>query len=194
MKNGLKRFLFISLGFLLGCLTSVVLLWVGVKGRINYLSQSYGFESEVENGFENIFATPTEDVADPEIYKILEQADKAIQSGNPQEAIDLILPNIDKWSSPIDKATGYQLLAVSEFNLGNPQKAIPYAKKMFENDHGAFSLFLLAQAYDASGDLKNALATYQQILALSQTDNRVDYTVVRERAATLSATLGTPMP
>jgi tetratricopeptide (TPR) repeat protein len=192
MKNGLKRFLFILLGFLLGCLASTVLLWFGVKGRINYLSHLYGIEVENQSG--NIFETPTEDAADPEIYKILEQADKAIQSGNPQKAIDLILPNIDKWPSPIDKATGYQLLAVSEFNLGNPQKAIPYAKKMVENDHGAFSLFLLAQAYDASGDLKNALATYQQILALNQTDDRVDYAVVRERAATLSQTLGTPMP
>jgi tetratricopeptide (TPR) repeat protein len=139
-------------------------------------------------------ATPTADVADPEIYKILEQADAAIHANNPQQAIDLILPNIDKWSSPIDKATGYQLLAVSEFNLEHPQKSVIYAKKMVENDHGAFSLFLLAQAYDASGDLNNALATYQQILALSQTDDRVDYTVVRTRAATLSQTLGTPMP
>jgi tetratricopeptide (TPR) repeat protein len=187
MKNRLKVFLFILLGFLFGCVVSLIVLWVGVRMRVNTLSHL--------NGFAETPAVPvTEDVADPEIYNTLGQADAAIKSGDPQKAIDLILPNIDKWSSPIDKATGYQLLAVSEFNLGNPQKAIPYAKKMVENDHGAFSLFLLAQAYDASGDLKNALATYQQILALSQTDDRVDYTVVRSRAATLSQTLGTPMP
>jgi tetratricopeptide (TPR) repeat protein len=194
MKTFLLKFLFILLGFLFGSMVSIVIIWFGVKARINYLSQENGLSVPPKIGVPTEVVQPTEDVADPEIYKILEQADKAIQSGEPQQAINLILPKIEKWSSPIDKATGYQLLAVSEFNLGNPQKAIPYAKKMVENDHSAFGLFLLAQSYDSSGDLKNALATYQQILALSQTDDRVDYTLVRERAATLSQTLGTPMP
>jgi tetratricopeptide (TPR) repeat protein len=185
MKKGLLKLLFIVLGFLLGCAASMIVLWYGVMARVGELSKVYGFEK-----------TPiaAADVADPEIYKILEQADKAIQAGNPQQAIDLILPKIDGLSSPIDKATGYQLLAVAEFNLGSPQQAVPYAKKMVEYDHGPFALLLLAQAYDNSGDQKNALATYQQILVLNQPDSRVDYNYVRSRASALSQSLGTPIP
>lgn len=182
MKENSRKILFLLLGVLTGCILTFVIVWFVVQARVNYLSTSLGL------------IAPTENAADPEIYQTLADADAAIQAGNPQAAIDLIATKIDHWNSPQDKATGYQLLAVAEFNLGFPQKAIPYAQKMVEIDYNAFSLLLLAQAYDSAGDLQNALSIYQQILTLDGNDPRVDYVFVRDRASALSKALGTPVP
>jgi tetratricopeptide (TPR) repeat protein len=182
MKQKLPKLLTFLAGLLLGCLVSAGIIWFMLTSRSNYLSETLGF------------ATPTVDIADPAIYKILEEADMGIHAGNPQKAIDLILPEIEGWSSPIDKATGYQFLAIAEYNMGHQQQAIPYAKKMVEYNPGAFSLMLLGEAYDASGDIKNALSIYQQILALNEPDPNVDYEYIRQRVVTISRTLGTPVP
>ncbi len=117
MKLKPSRLLTCLAGLLVGYLLSAGVILLMLTARSNYLSATLGY------------ATAAVDVADSEIYKTLEEADKAIHTCNTIKAIDLIIPEIENWISPIDKGTGYQLLAVAEYNMGHPQQAIPYAKK-----------------------------------------------------------------
>ena len=183
MKDKVRKFLALLLGIALGCIVSLVVAVLLLRVRAIQLSTSMG-------------AVPTAVVAtaDPAVYNLLAEADQAIQAGNPQKAIDLILPKVDSWSSPIDKGTGYQLLAVAEVKLNHPQEAIPYAQKMTQYSPGSFSYQLLAQAYDLSGDLRNALSYYQQMMMINDNDSRSDFAYARSRIISISQTLGTPVP
>lgn len=183
MTDKTRKFLALLLGLTLGCIASLAISLVLIRVRAAQLSNLIGAAP-----------TPAEDVTADVIYNLLAEADQAIQSGDPQKAIDILLPNVDSWSDPIDKGTGYQLLAVAEVNLNHPQKAIPYAKKMTEYNPGSFSYQLLAQAYDLSGDLPNALSIYQQMMMLNDNDPRSDFNYAQSRIIDISRTLGTPLP
>ena len=183
MKSRSRKFLALLLGLALGCVASIGVMAILLKVRANQLSSLL---SPTQH-------TPTE-TADPAVYNLLQEADQAVHSGEPQKAIDLILPKVDSWSSPIDKASGYQLMAVAEVSLNHPQEAIPFAQKMTQYSPSSFSYQLLAQAYDLSGDLPHALSNYQQMLLINDNDPRADYKYALSRIASISQTLGTPIP
>lgn len=63
-----------------------------------------------------------------------------------------------------DQARVNHLLGEVEFNAGRPQQAAPYFKRAFELDPLVETLFNLAIAYYAGGDLENALLRFQQIV------------------------------
>ena len=183
MRNRLYKILVVLLGMVLGVLASAAIATQLVQVRAAQLNQMMGAAP-----------TATKDVADPAIYNLLAQADQNIQIGNPQAAIDSLAPVIETWRSDIDKTTGYQLLAVAELRMQHPQKAIPYAKKMTELTPSSFSFQMLAVSYDASGDLPNALAAYQQMMMWSDNDSRSDFNTARARIISISRTLGTEVP
>ncbi len=183
MRNKLNKILVVLLGMALGCLASAAVASQLVQIRAAQLNRMIGAAP-----------TATEDVADPAIYNLLAQADQNIQTGNPQAAIDQLAPVIETWRSNFDKTTGYQMLAVAELNLQHPQRAIPYAKKMTELTPSSFSYQMLAVSYDASGDLPNALAAYQQMMMWNDNDARSDFNTARSRIIDISQTLGTQVP
>lgn len=183
MQTRLYKTMIVLLGMALGCLASIFIANQLLQVRATQLNKMMGAAP-----------TPTVDVADPAIYNLLAQADKNIQNGNPQAAIDSIAPVIETWQSTIDKTSGYQLLAIAELNLQHPQKAIPYAKKMTELTPGSYSYQLLANSYDVAGDLPNALATYQQMMMWNDNDARSDFNTARSRIISISKILGTQVP
>ena len=183
MLKKLYKVLLVALGMALGCLASAAIAALLLQTRAAQLNRLMGAAP-----------TATEDVADPAIYNLLAQADQSIQSGNPQAAIDLLLPVVEDWPSTIDRTTGYQLLVLAELKQKQPQKAIPYALKMSELTPGSYSYQLLAAAYDGSGDLPRALGAYQQMMLWADNDKRSDFETARARILSISQTLGTPVP
>jgi tetratricopeptide (TPR) repeat protein len=189
MKNTLPKVMGLIIGLILGLLVSVILVYFMFTARARQIIGVQAGGAAVAQ-----VPTPTEDIADPQVYALLEQADKLINSGKDQEAIDLLLPVIETWKSKIDKGTGYQIMAVAEVHLNHPQQAVPYAQKMCENAPGSFSYQMLARAYEMSGDMPNALASYQQMLLWNDNDSRSDFKQAREEINKLSSLLGTAVP
>jgi len=183
MHNKFYKFLIALLGMALGCLASAALFAPLLQIRAAQLNKMMGAAP-----------TATQDVADPVIYNLLAQADQSIQAGNPQAAVDLLVPLIETWPSSIDRSTGYQLLAVAELRMQHPQRAIPYARKFSELSPGSFSYQTLAAAYDNSGDLPKALGAYQQMMMWNDNDSRSDFNTARSRIISISRTLGTRVP
>lgn len=141
-----------------------------------------------------MFISPSA-ASNSQVYNLLASAEKDIQAGNPQAAIDALQPVVESWSSTIDKTTGYQLLSTAELRQQRLPLAINYARKMTELSPGSFSYQILAVTYDASGDRLNALSAYQQML-MWETDNdsRSNFEAARARIRAISQALGTPMP
>ena len=177
------KFMVVLLGMALGLLASAAIVVLLVQARSAQLNQMMGAAP-----------TLTPDVADPAIYNLLAQADQNISAGNPQAVIDSLAPVIETWRSTIDKTSGYQLLAIAELRMQHPQKAIPYAKRMTELTPGSFSYQMLAVSYDTSGDLPKALGAYQQVMLWADNDSRTNFDTARARIASISKTLGTPVP
>jgi tetratricopeptide (TPR) repeat protein len=134
--------------------------------------------------------TPTQSSSEEEIYNLLAEADQNLQYGNPQAAIDMILPVIETWPSEIDRATGYQLLSVAEGRLSHEKKAVVYAEKMVENSPGSFTYQMLGTAYEVKGDLENALEAYTMATTFDDDDFRFDLEYVNARIDILSEALG----
>lgn len=174
MNIVLKKFLFILLGFLLGCLASVIIIGFGVKARVVYLYGDVAKESAEQ--------------------KILQEAESAARADNTQKVIDLLEPTIEDWEPTFNKVNGYGLLITAESTLKNSKKAVFYAEKLVAFESSPSSIFYLAKAYDDAGDFKNARAAYQRILNLDFKSGKVDYEYVNERIAALDKILGMQAP
>jgi len=116
----------IILGVILGILVSVLLIYLFIDIRANQIAKQVW-----------VNPTPTQSSSEEEIYNLLAEADQNLQYGNPHVAIDLIEPVIETWSSPIDRATGYQLLSVAEGRLSHEKKLLSMRKKWWKmgQDH-----------------------------------------------------------
>lgn len=178
------RFIAFLIGFIFGILASIIVIKVFIMVRSNHL------ESQVKT----IPTISVEYSQEEDIYNLLAKADQNLQTGKFQATIDLILPVVDEWPSEIDRSSGYQLLAIAEMNLDHPEKSIEYAQKMTELSPGSFSYQMLAQAYDGTGDLANALNAYQQMIQFNDGDSRSDFDAASARILVLGKSLGTTTP
>lgn len=184
MNTALRNIFFILLGFFVGLSLAAVILGGAFVIRTYHLARLYEipmFSKSVENP--NLRARD-----------LLNQANQLMVGGDPQGAIDRIEPVIATWSSPVDKADGYYLLVSAEFNLADPEAAIPFAKELVENEPTGFHYLLLAQAYDSANFSIDALATYNIVLDLNEADARIDYVMVRARVEGLSTVPGNNAP
>ena len=169
----------IILGVILGILVSVLLIYLFIDIRANQIAKQVW-----------VNPTPTQSSSEEEIYNLLAEADQNLQYGNPHVAIDLIEPVIETWSSPIDRATGYQLLSVAEGRLSHEKKAVVYAEKMVENGPGSFTYQMLGTAYEVKGDLEKALDAYTRATTFNDDDFRYDPEYVNARISNISEALG----
>jgi tetratricopeptide (TPR) repeat protein len=132
--------------------------------------------------------TPTEE--NPQ----LAQAESYLEQGRPEMVHDLLWPSMEQWTSDEDKARGYFLLGMAEMDMGHPQLAAPYFERLFQYDPSPENLLYLAVAYDAGGNIGQALDTYKRLAAWDPSGEEIDIELVNQRIQDISLALGTPAP
>jgi hypothetical protein len=119
----------------------------------------------------------------------LEEAEEALDSGNPEKVRGYLYPMIESWSSNDDRVRGYELLGQAELMQGHTQ-----LEKLYFYEPTAENLFILATVYDASGDICRALEKYQELAKWNPPPPGVDIELVHLRIEQISCALGTPVP
>jgi hypothetical protein len=124
----------------------------------------------------------------------LDEAEEALNSGNPEKVRGLLYPMIETWTSNDDRVRGYELLGKAEWAQGHPQLATPHFEKLYFYEPTAENLFTLATAYDAGGNICLALKKYQELAKWEPPPPGVDIELVKLRIEQISCALGTPVP
>jgi tetratricopeptide (TPR) repeat protein len=124
----------------------------------------------------------------------LEEAEEALNSGQPEKVRDLLYPVIETWTSNDDRVRGYELLGEAELVQGHAQLATPHFEKLYFYAPTAENLFILASVYDAGGDICHALEKYQELAKWNPLPPEVDIELVNLRIEQISCALGTPAP
>lgn len=105
---------------------------------------------------------------DSETQYLLAKAEYSGLNGDTQEVINILLPNINKFSNRFEAAVAYQLLGTAEFQLGHPLLAAGYFELMYANNPTSKNLYTLALAYDGGGNLDKAIEKFA--IAISVND------------------------
>lgn len=126
--------------------------------------------------------------------RLLDEAELALESGDPEKVREVLYPIIESWTSNDDIVRGYRLLGEAELMQGHAQLSVPYFDRLYIYEPSAENLFLLATAYDMGGDNKNALEKYQELINLENLPEEIDIELIKLRIEGLSRTLGTPAP
>ena len=106
---------------------------------------------------------------------LLDRAQAAAEAGQPEKVKELLSPTIKYWKSNDDLVRGYKLLAEAELAQGHSQLAVPYYEKLYFYQPTADNLFRLATIYDMSGDIRNALVKYQELVKWENSSVRNRY-------------------
>lgn len=130
----------------------------------------------------------------PTVEEILMDAENSILAGNPQDAEEILLPNIETWTSLEDKAQGYKLLGDAEVYKGHFKLAVPYYEKAYFYQPTADNLFTVAITEDMGGELCKALKHYQELNVWEDPNSTFDKDLVQARIETISCILGTKSP
>jgi len=139
----------------------------------------------------NTFLSPS---PEPTQASLLDAAESALNLGQPEKVRELLYPTIEGWTSNDDKIRGYRLLGEAELAQGHAQLAGPYFERLCFYGPTAENLFLLATAYDAGGNIKNALAKYQELSKWENPPPELDIEFINMRIYDISRALGTPVP
>ena len=188
-KNRISFVIFLSGvagGFCLSLLIGVGILY---SNAVYTLQPSFTPTVQPKNIFQVSTSTPV-----PSQSSLLYEAELALNSGRPERVRDLLYPVIGSWSSNDDLIRGYRLLGEAELAQGHAQLAVPYFEKLYFYEPTAENLFLLATVYDAGGDIKNALAKYQELAKWESLPPELDIEFINRRIYDISRALGTPMP
>ncbi len=86
--------------------------------------------------------------------------------GDFQSVIDILAPNMNKFTNRSEAADAYLLLGTAEYQLGHPLLAAGYFELTYANNPIAHNLYTLALAYDAGGNLDKALEKFSLALAI----------------------------
>ena len=179
------RILPVLLGFIVGCLLALL---VSQNIMLRIRSKQLGAQ------FHPIATESVSMTSEEEIYNTLAKSDQYVQGGQYQKAIDLIKPVVESWPSEIDRSSGYNIMAIAEAQSGNFNKAIDYAEKVTELTPGSWSYQLLAQIYEADGDLVRALGAYKKVLEYDDNDSRSNPAFAEQKIYIIQYTLGTQTP
>lgn len=106
--------------------------------------------------------------SDSETQYLLAKGDYLRRMGKSQEVINLLSPNINKFTNRLEAADAYTLLGIAEFQLGHPLLAAGYFELTYVNNPNSKNLYSLALAYDEGGNLDKALEKFA--LAVSVND------------------------
>ena len=137
---------------------------------------------------------PTQTPIPTALASLLQRAEKYLDVGEPQGAIDLLSPLVDQSGDPEDLAHANELLAQAETMFGRYQRAAAYFQAAFDLAPTVTRLFLLATSYDAGGDLERALAAYLRVLNWSDGTADEYRSYSEQRVEALIDVLGTPTP
>jgi tetratricopeptide (TPR) repeat protein len=141
----------------------------------------------------NIFQASTPTPASLQT-NVLDEAESALDSGQPEKVRDLLYPTIENWISNDDRIRGYRLLGEAELAQGHAQLAVPYFEKLYFYEPSAENLFFLATIYDTGGDIRNALAKYEELSNWENLPEGIDIEFIHMRIYDISRALGTPVP
>lgn len=122
---------------------------------------------------------------DPQIS--LNQAKRDLDNKQPQKVLDSLKP--DEFSKVDEQALAYEYLGQAEIQLGHFQFAAMYFENMYALQPTAAHLYMLATAYDAGGDLRNAIKKYKMLAALSTPDANTYRSLVESRITQLEEIL-----
>jgi tetratricopeptide (TPR) repeat protein len=128
------------------------------------------------------------------IRVLIDQADEFIDNGQPEQVKVLLLPHLKDFQSKEDLASIYERLGQAELGQGHFQLAAVYYERLYFNQPSVQNLYTLAICYDAGGNLESALAKYQLLVKLEDTDVEEYREFAEERIKDLSKVLGTPAP
>jgi tetratricopeptide (TPR) repeat protein len=128
-------------------------------------------------------------MTDVEVSDLFIQAEFELDSHNFTAARDMILPNIDRFPQPSDRAHAFRLLGATEAAQGKHEIAAGYYRQLCELEPTGNNYFLLAQAYDLSGDLCKAQEAYHATLDNPQPATVLYYDFSITRAADLEKNL-----
>lgn len=157
-NNSLRDVLkFGGLGFLIGFL---IIVATQVKySYMNVMSIQQRFMMQV-NG-------------DSETQYLLAKAEYMGFNGQYQEVIDILSPNIQKFTNRYEAAKANGLIGTAEFQLGYPLLAAGHFELVYVNNPTSRNLYTLALAYDAGGNLNKALEKFT--LVISTNDGTLQY-------------------
>ncbi|HEX2698415.1 MAG TPA: hypothetical protein VHM28_11965 [Anaerolineales bacterium] len=186
-RKGLIIFLYgIAGGICLSLLIGIGLLF----SRGVQTTPAYPTSPAQPTNIRSVFTyTPT-----PNQISILDEAEIALNTGQPDKVKELLGPTIGNWTSNEDRIRGYRLLGEAELAQGHPQLAVPYFEKLYFYQPTPENLFSLATAYDAGGDIRHALIKYQELAKWENLPQEIDIEFVNMRIYDISRSLGTPVP
>lgn len=130
----------------------------------------------------------------PSSEEILMEAESRILNGNAESGQELLLSNIEMWTSNKDKAYGYKLLGDAEVSKGHFKLAVPYYEKTFFYQPTPDNLFTIAITEDMGGDLCKAFKHYQKLNSWENSEGTFDKDLVKARIEDISCILGTKVP
>jgi len=182
------------LTFLTGLLGGVCLsLLTGMGLFYSYVTQTLRPNSTPIERPVNILLTATRQPM-PSQTSPFDEAETALNAGQPEKVKDLLYPAIESWTSNEDRVRGYKLLGEAELMQGHAQLAVPYFEKLYFYEPSAENLFLLATTYDFGGDNKSALSKYQELANWENLAPGIDIEFINNRIYDISRALGTPVP
>ncbi len=186
-----RRSIITFVGGTLGGICLSLLLGMGLF--YSYIGQTLQPNSTQIDLPVNMFQTSTPNRM-PGQASLLEDAEAALNSGQPEKVKDLLYPTIENWTSNDDRIQGYKLLGEAELAQGHAQLAAPYFEKLYFYEPSAENLFFLATTYDSGGDIKTALTKYQELANWEDLPQGIDIEFINMRIYDISRALGTPVP
>ena len=141
-----------GIGLLIGLL---IIVFAEIKNSyIDIRSMQQRFMAQVNGGSETQY--------------LIAKAQYLGLKGQNQEVIDLLSPNIQKFTNRYESAKANELIGTAEFQLGHPLLAAGHFEVMYVNSPTSANLYKIALAYDAGGNLNQALEKF--MLAISAND------------------------
>ena len=130
---------------------------------------------------------------------IIGQAYDMMSNYDYQGAIDLLEENLDRITEHTQRTLAIQTLGDLYSMQGNFQFAAVYYEQLYELEPNAFGLMLIAQAYDAGGNLEKAQEYYLKCLEMydpyfSESDREVVQSRSDELKIILTHATLTPIP
>jgi tetratricopeptide (TPR) repeat protein len=108
-----------------------------------------------------------------ETQYLIAKAQYMALTGQNQEVINILSPNLQKFTNRYEAAKANGLLGTAEYQLGHPLLAAGYFELMYVNSPSSENLYKTALAYDAGGNLNKALEKFE--LAISANDGSLQY-------------------
>jgi len=159
IPNSLKDILkFGSLGLLIGFLVIV----------ITEIKYSYMDITSIQQRF------MAQVNGDSETQYLLAKAEYMGLKGQNQEVIDLLSPNIQKFTNRYEAAKANGLIGTAEYQLGHPLLAAGHFELMYVNSPTSENLYKLALAYDAGGSLSKALEKFTLAIAANDGSMQIE--------------------